>query len=181
MRVLFLFTILVSSFTVKAQTGFPVSFMDYVQRTDFGNSNYTIAHSANKKWSLNSYSGISTSFNFFNGGNAAIVSVPIGLQLNRRLNENLYAFAAVSAAPAYINFSGSFLSNDFNKAYPNNSLFKSNNFGMYQRAELGLMYVNDAKTFSISGSVGVQRSSYPLLPYQQLNRTRQNTVIPSNN
>lgn len=181
MRVLILFTILVSSITVKAQTGLPISFMDYVQRTSFGNNNYTIASSANKKWFLNSYSGISTSLNFFNGGTATAVSVPVGLQLNRKLNENLYAFAAVSAAPAYINFNGSFLSNDFNKAYPDNSPFKSNSFGVYQRAELGLMYVNDAKTFSISGSVGVQRSSYPLLPYQQMNRTRQNTITPSNN
>lgn len=181
MRVFFLFAILVSSLVVKAQTVFPVSFMDYVQRTSFGNNNYTIAQSANKKWFLNSYSGISTSFNFFNGGNATVVSVPVGLQLSRKLNENLYAFAAVSAAPAYINFSGSFLSNDFTKGYSNNSPFKSNSFGVYQRAELGLMYVNDAKTFSISGSVGVQRSSYPLLPYQQMNRTRQNNITPANN
>ena len=181
MRTILLFVILISSIATKAQTTVPVTFMDYMQRTNFGNNNYTIASSANKKWFLTSYSGISTSFNFYNGGNATVVSVPVGLQLNRRLNENLHAFAAVAAAPAYINFNGSFNSPGFNKAFPNNGPFKSNSFGMYSRAELGLMYVNDAKTFSVSGSVGVQRSSYPFLPYQQLNRTRPNTVSPAGN
>jgi len=56
-------------------------------------------------------------------------------------------------------------------------LFKYNNgLGVYSRAELGLMYVNDAKTFSVSGSIGVQRSSYPVYPYPQANRTKQNSV-----
>jgi hypothetical protein len=45
---------------------------------------------------------------------------------------------------------------------------------MYSRADIGLMYVNDAKTFSISGSIGIERSTYPLLPYYPVNTTSQN-------
>jgi hypothetical protein len=102
------------------------------------------------------------------------------LQLNRRLNNNYYAFAGISAAPAYINFNRSFLFSDANKVYPNNGFFKSNSFGMCSGAELGLMYVNDAKTFSVSGSLGVQSSSYPVFPYQRMSTARPNPVIPAN-
>jgi hypothetical protein len=57
---------------------------------------------------VSKYTGISTSFSFFKGGNATIVSAPLGLQLNRRLNNNLFAFAGVSAAPSYVNFRSSY-------------------------------------------------------------------------
>jgi hypothetical protein len=172
-----LFVILISSIGLKAQTPLPFSFMDYMHMGTFGNSSHFIPVTSDKKWFVSTYSGISTSFNFFNGGSASVVAAPLGLQLNRRLNNNLYAFAGVSAAPAYINFNHSFLSSDLNKGYPNNGLFKSNSFGMYTRAEMGLMYVNDARTFFVSGSIGVERSSYPMIPYQQ---TRANPAVPSN-
>lgn len=178
MRTLLLSIILISSMAVKAQTILPLSFMDYVQRENFGNSSHTIASSANKKWFLNSYSGISAGFGFFNGGNASIVSAPVGLQLNRRLNDNLYAFAAVSVAPSYINFNHPFLNSDISKVYQNNGLFRSNNLGAYSRAELGLMYINDAKTFSISGSVSVQQGNFPVYPYRPVNG--QNRATPLN-
>jgi hypothetical protein len=177
MRTIFLFVILITSIAVKAQTALPISFTDYIQREAFGNNLHSIAGAQNKKWFVSTYSGISTNFNFFNGGNATVLSVPVGLQVNRRLNNNLYAFAGVSAAPAYINFNSSFVSSSVNKGYPNNGLFNPNTFGTYARAELGLMYVNDARTFSVSGSVGVQRSSYPAFPYPQKNTTGQNAVI----
>ena len=107
---------------------------------------------------------MSTSFIFYRGNNAIIFSSPVGLQLNRRLNNNLYAFAGVSAAPAYINFNNAFLNTDINKTNSNN-FSKANNFGMYSRAEIGLMYVNDAKTFSISGSIGIEKTNYPSYQY----------------
>ena len=162
---------LIAAITAKAQTVLPLTFMDYLH----GN---TIAGSPDKKWSVMAYSGISAGYIFFNGGSAAIISAPMRLQLNRRLNENLYAFGAVTAAPVYLNFNHSLFTSDLNKMYPNNSLFKYNNgAGVYSRAELGLMYVNDAKTFSISGSVGIQRSSYPVYPYAPVSRERKNSAI----
>ena len=42
-----------------------------------------------------------------------------------------------------------------------------------------LMYVNDARTFSVSGSIGVERSSYPMLLYPPANMQRVNTFTPT--
>ncbi|HEY2726871.1 MAG TPA: hypothetical protein VGI61_06835 [Parafilimonas sp.] len=151
--------------------------MDYTQRAAFASHNHFKDNVANKKWFLTTYSAISTDFVFYKNGNATVLSAPVGLQLNRTLNKNLYAFAGVSAAPAYINFNDAFLSANINKTNSNNSFLKSNNFGMYSRVDLGLTYINDAKTFSISGSVGIERSSYPLFPYNQINTTKQNTIV----
>lgn len=87
-----------------------------------------------------------------------MISAPVGLQLNRRLNDNLYAFAGISAAPAYVNFSRSFINTDLKK-------INSGAFSMYSRLEAGLMYINDQRTFSVSGSISVERSNYPFYPY----------------
>ncbi len=180
MRTMFVLVVLIFSVTLKAQTVLPVSFMDYRQRLSFANNIHFNDSASAKKWFLSNYSGISTSFSFFRGSNATVVAVPVGLQLNRRLNNNLYAFAGLSVAPSYISFNRSFLSANTSKFSQNNTFLKSNRFGMYSRAELGLMYVNDEKTFSISGSIGIEKSSYPVFPYQQINTIRQNPVVSPN-
>lgn len=171
------FVILISSVTLKAQTFLPGGMMGYTQRIGFGNNPYSFENIANKKWSLSTYSGISTGFSFFNGFQGTFLAAPLGLQLNRRLNNNLYAFAGISVAPAYVNFNRSFLSADVHQWYPNNGFLNSGSPGMSSGAELGLMYVNDAKTFSFSGSFSVQRSSYPAFPYQQTGSVKPNRVF----
>lgn len=180
MRFLLLYCISFFAVAAGAQTGLPLSAMDHIQRGGgFENNNaYTHGHLSGKKWFVTRYSGLSTGFSFFNGGSADFVSVPLGLQLNRRLNNNLYAFAGVSAAPSYIHFNRTFRSFTGNKVNPGNNLLRSGAFDVYSRAEIGLMYINDDKTFSISGSIGVQRSSYPLLPFQPVNTTT-GPVMPS--
>ena len=170
MRVLILSLFLIVSAATKAQTGLSSDFMNFIRPSAFAGNPHLIASTPDKKWFLTSYSSISAGYSFFNGGNATYIAAPVGLQLNRKLNENLYAFAGVSAAPVYMNFNHTFISSDINKGYPGNGFYKANNLSGYARAELGLMYVNDAKTFSISGSIGVERSSYPVLPYTQVNR-----------
>jgi hypothetical protein len=180
MRILVLL-IIIFSFTVsKAQTVLPGSYLDYVHNGAFGHNNHLLGNSSKKKWSLSKYSGISTSFSFFKGGNATIFSAPLGLQLNRKLNNNLYAFAGVSVAPAYINFNSSFRSAGFNKLNQTPLFFNAHSLGIYSRAELGLQYVNDEKTFSISGSIGIEKSSSPMFPYYQMNNSAQRQVIPGN-
>jgi hypothetical protein len=166
---------LIFSAALKAQTTLPASLIDYRQSQSFikGPHNST----TNKKWFLTTHSGLSTGFSFFNGGNATFISVPVGLQLNRKLNGNLYAFAGVSAAPAYINFNYSFLNSNLNKGFQNFGSFSSRDFNIYSRAELGLMYINDEKTFSVSGSIGVERNRYPVMPYYPINRTQSNRII----
>ena len=180
MRTMMILLVSFVSATLSAQTSLPAGFTDYTQRQSFVHNLHVNDSVSNKKWFLTKYSGISTSFSFFKGGNATVVSAPMGLQLNRKLNDNLYAFAGVSVAPAYVNFNSTFLASNTGKFYANNAAFKSNGFEMYSRAEMGLMYINDQKTFSISGSIGIERSTFPVYQYNQMNTARPNNFIAPN-
>jgi hypothetical protein len=166
MRILLVLITLLSSLLLEAQT----------PKQSFKDSTYYIQPLQKKKWFLTSYSNVGIGFNFFNGGTATVVSAPVGLQLNRQLNNNLYAFTGVSLAPTYLNFNSSFLSPG-TKPYTGNAL-KSDYFGLHPSVNMGMMYVNDARTFSISGSIGVERSSYPIL-YPPANMQRINTFTPT--
>jgi hypothetical protein len=115
------------------------------------------------KWQVSRFMGVSANMGFFNGGNATVLSVPIGVQLSRRLSNNWYAFAGVVAAPTYTNFNHSFLHTNSSKTFQRNGMFPSGRFDLNTRAEAGLMYINNQKTFSISGSIGIERNSYPWL------------------
>lgn len=179
MRTLILIAILITvTATVNAQSWLPGSFMNNGYRSNLVSNMHLNDSSFKKKWFVSKYSGISASFSFFKGGNATVISAPLGLQLNRTLNNNLYAFAGVSAAPAYVNFNSSFMNAGFNKTNPGNT-FNSRSLGIYSRAELGLMYVNDERTFSISGSFGVERNNYPI-PFYNTSNNRVNRIIPEN-
>ena len=131
---------------------------------------------ADKKWFWTSSVGLTTGMTFFNGGNMSYLSVPATLQLNRRLNQNLYAFGNVSVAPIYSNFNGAFMSADPNKFGGANSFMRPGQMGFYSRAEMGLFYTNDSRTFSISGSISVERGTNPMLPYYQMNQQRPHAV-----
>ena len=160
MRILIFISFLIITASADAQTFIPSSFIDNNYRGNLMNDIHVNDSAFKKKWFVSKYAGISTGFSFYKGGNATVVSAPIGLQLNRRLNNNLFAFAGVSAAPSYVNFRSSLLNTDFNKSGLNNS-FNQARLGLYSRAELGLQYINDERTFSISGSIGVERSDFP--------------------
>ncbi|MFT4155430.1 hypothetical protein [Parafilimonas sp.] len=170
MRFILILAVSIASTTLRAQFIPSMGYNGFTQSPVFNRRIHVNDSSFNnKKWFVTKYGGISTSFSFFKGGNATIIAAPIGLQLNRRINDNFYAFAGVSAAPAYINFNQSFLNSNI-KGIQNKYSFNQNNLGLYSRAEVGLMYVNDAKTFSISGSIGVETNHYPY-PYYQSNNT----------
>ncbi len=111
-----------------------------------------------KKWSINSYKAVSTGFTAFKGGHATFFSVPIGLQVTRQINNNVFAFGRVSVAPAYINFNRSFFNTDFSKGASNN-FFRTNRAAIYSRAELGIGFTNDERTFQVSGSIGISRDN----------------------
>jgi len=178
MRFFILISFLIIAAVADGQTYIPGSFIDNNYRGSLMNNIHLNDSAFKKKWFVSKYSGISTSFSFFNGGNATIVSAPLGLQLNRRLNNNLFAFAGVSAAPSYVNFRSSFMNADFNKLQTNNT-FRSASLGLYSRAELGLQYINDEKTFSISGSIGIERSNFSM-PYNvpsAIRQTNSNTSL----
>jgi hypothetical protein len=94
---------------------------------------------------------------------------PVGLQVNHPLNNNLIAFAGISTAPTFFSFNHSFTDPALSKYYPGSYLPNTYSFGINSRVEMGLMYINDAKTFSISGSIGVEQSSYPVYPVSRMN------------
>jgi hypothetical protein len=170
MRTVFAIILLVFSVSAYAQTTLQSnSYTDSLQQRSFKPEDHLKMGATDKKWFISKYAGLSSSFTFFKGGNATILSVPVGIQLNRRLNNNWYAFANLSAAPASISFTRSFMYSS-NKFGQNNNMFGGKRFDMPTSASLGLMYINDQKTFSISGSIGVERSSYPFMPFNQPSR-----------
>ena len=172
MSITVLLALMIFTTTLKSQTFMAGDFIPNDYSGGFANTRYPAGNSSQKKWFLTRYSALSTTYSFFKGGQAMIVAAPVALQLNRRLTNNLYAFANATIAPGYVSFHRSFIATDFNKAIRNNGLFKSSSLDIYSSASLGLQYVNDEKTFSISGSIGVKRSSYPLLPYYRTNEQR---------
>ena len=176
MRIIFTLIAIFLFTALKAQTVLPGSFQNSTHENIFGRKNLYDS-STQKKWFLTKYTGITAGYSFFRGGNAAFIAAPFGLQLNRRLNNNLYAFSGVSIAPAYVNFNHALLYNDFNKTGAVNNFYK-NNIGMYSRAELGLMYINNDRTFSISGSIGVERNNFPMYFNNQINTKRNNNIPP---
>jgi len=153
--------------SARSQSFIPAGNLDYMQRLPLPGSHFTddsLQH--NQKWYFSKYAGVSAGFSFFNGGSATYISAPFVLQLNHPLNENVTAFAAVTAAPTFFSFNNAFTHPTAGKYYPGSYLPNTYSFGMDSRVEMGLMYTNDAHTFSISGSIGVERSSYPIFPVE---------------
>lgn len=134
MRILLLLFAMTFSLLLRAQ----------ILKQGFKDSGY-IQHKQNNKWFVTSYSNLGVGFNFINGNSATITSAPVSLKLNRRLNDNLYAFTGVSLAPTYVNFSRPLLSTGI-KSFTGNS-YKSNYFGLYPSLDMGLMYVTMQELF----------------------------------
>src|SRR5688500_19723995 len=109
MRSVIALVLLMGTFKVSAQTYLPVGIGTYAQRPMLTDQAFLNDSTPGKKWFVSRYTGISTSFIFSKFGNATVVSVPLGVQLNRKLTNNLYAFGALSLAPSYINYNGSFM------------------------------------------------------------------------
>ena len=170
MRITVLLALIIFTMALKAQILIPVGMVPGNNRAGFVYNAHPSDSGMQKKWFLTPYSALSASYSFFKGGHASVVAAPMGLQINRRLTNNLYAFANATVAPAYITFNRSFIATDFSKN-PWNRPFQSG-LGMYSSASLGLQYINDEKTFSVSGSIGIERSSYPLLPYYRTNQQK---------
>lgn len=175
MRTFFFIMMVNVGLIIQAQTPLTVSNRTLFQQRSFaGNHHFTDSLPA-KKWFVTKYAGMFAGINIFNGNVVPVIAVPIGLQLNHRLSNNWYAFAGVAVAPAFTNFNQSFFNTG--KTINQNNFLQTNRFGMYSKAEMGLMYVNDQKTFSISASIGIEKSSYPLLPFNQINSVRPNVLL----
>lgn len=162
MRIILLIGVLLICLSPEAQTTLPVGSINYGLWQPFPAYNGPgDSMNINQKWYLSKYAGFSTGVSVYNGGSTTFISAPVGLQLNHPLNNNLIAFAGVSVAPTFLNFNSAFTNPGMNKYYPGSYLPNTYTFGMSSKIELGLMYVNDARTFSISGSIGIERNDYP--------------------
>lgn len=153
-----LFTaILMSAIAAKAQSPLFSGALDYTQPVFRNTNQATDTNYLRKKWFVTKYSGISTGFIAYKGGSSSFLSVPLALQVTRQLTNNVYAFGSVSATPYLMQSNNAFYQAGVDK---NNSLVRINNAGISPAARIGLMYTNDQRTFSISGSISVSRSSY---------------------
>lgn len=166
-----LLTILVSAtfLVTNAQSHLPITSPAYgygygfTPWSPFMTSPFFPEDNLNKKWQLKPYASVSTGYIFLNGG-VSYLSAPMGVALLHPLNKNVTAFSAVSVAPTVFSL---------NNFYPSPGINPSYNLGLNSRIEGGLIYTNDAKTFSISGRLSVDRGSYPAYPYYPANTKRQ--------
>ncbi len=117
------------------------------------------SHVANPKWSFHTFNGLGFAPGAWRGSYTNAFSASMGMQVNRHINKNLFAFAGVNASPVYTSLRETFLRTDLGKASFNHGFMRSNNFSLYQQVQLGFGYVNDARTFQISGSIGVQKNT----------------------
>jgi len=178
MRIILIFVVMAFATTLQAQTIMPGNFQNNAYDNTFAANKNRYDSSAQKKWFITSYTGITAGYSFFRGGGASFIAAPISFQLNHRLSNNMYAFAGVTAAPTYLNFNRAFTATDLNKINNRYTFYQPGNLSMYSAATMGLMYVNDARTFSVSGSISVEKNNYPLFYNNQFNSTKQ-TSMPS--
>ncbi len=119
----------------------------------------------NQKWQVRPYANLSLGYLFLNGGGSSYLAAQTGVALIHPLTKNVSAFAGVTASPVLFSV---------NRLYTEPALNSPNNFsrpynlGLNAGIQAGLIYTNDDKTFSISGSVGVERGGGSLYP---VNRT----------
>lgn len=154
-RAIIFIAILMSGVSVKAQFAAPYSALPGYRSTNQpADSGYL-----RKKWSFSHYSAVSAGFVAFKGGGASFLSVPLGLQVSRQLHNNVYAFGGVSLTPSILQRTGPvFYQQGFDKNY--NFMQPNRSFSINPAAQIGVMYISNDKTFSISGSINVSRSTY---------------------
>jgi hypothetical protein len=156
MRILLTVLVLMTFLLTRAQSHLPIDTWGpgYTQWQPFFPYPSTDSGSLRHHWQVRTFASLSAGYMFFKGGGMSYVSAPIGVIAFRPLTNNFTAFGSVSAAPVIFNFS----------SFPGNNVNRPYTVGVNARVEGGLIYTNDARTFSISGSVGVERGSYPAYP-----------------
>ncbi|HVU98359.1 MAG TPA: hypothetical protein VHE34_24210 [Puia sp.] len=117
------------------------------------------APTGNAKWQLRPAAGLSAGYIFFNHGGASYITAPLSLTLYHPLTPNVTAFAGLVAAPTILSAGSLYAPSPFNQPFSGNDFTRS--LGINAGIQGGLMYTNDAHTFSISGSIYMERGSYP--------------------
>jgi hypothetical protein len=118
---------------------------------------------AGRGWQVRPYASLSAGYIFWGGG-ISYVSAPVGVIAYRPLNDNFTTFGAATVAPTVFNFS-----RFAGQPIPGNNL---TGLGVNASVTGGLIYTNDARTFSISGSISVERGSSPVYFQNRTNATK---------
>jgi hypothetical protein len=89
------------------------------------------------------------------------VTAPLSLNLYHPLTSNVTAFAGLVAAPTVFSMGGLYAPSPLNQPFGNDF---TRGLGINAGIQGGLIYTNDAHTFSISGSIFMERGSYSGYP-----------------
>lgn len=121
---------------------------------------------AKGKWQLKPFASLTAGYLFFGSGSMSYVSTPVGLALFRPLNSNWTAYGAATVTPTFFTINSLYnpVSNPNYRGYPFQGAY---GMGLSPGVQGGLIYTNDAKTFSISGHVRFERDSYPVYPTER--------------
>ncbi|MBS1663749.1 MAG: hypothetical protein JST68_22080 [Bacteroidetes bacterium] len=111
------------------------------------------------KWQLRSFANLSAGYIFLNNG-ISYVSAPVGLALFHPLSTKWTAYGAATVTPTMFNVNHLITDPNYQR-YPYGSGY---GLGLSTGIQGGLIYTNEAKTFSISGSVRLDRTTYPVYP-----------------
>jgi len=157
MRILLTLFACFTFFASNAQTHlFPGMTPGYATWLPFVPYSQFIPGTPNRSWQLQPFASASMGFTFLGGGGVSYMSAPVGVILYRPLNNNFTAFGAAAITPTIFHFSSLYTTP---AGYPGNNVTGLNlNAGVTG----GVIYTNDAKTFSISGSISVERGSNPV-------------------
>jgi hypothetical protein len=169
MRILLVTLGLTTFLFTKGQSHLPIPTTAYGYSPIYGYSPWTsfVPYSAigggdpNQKWQIRPYASLSAGYIFLNGGGTSYLAAQTGIALVHPLTKNVSAFAGVSASPVLFSINSLYTSPAMNST---NGFSRPYNLGLNTGIQAGLIYTNDDKTFSISGSVGIERGSNPLYP-----------------
>ncbi len=156
MRILLTLVACFTFFASDAQTHlFPGTAWGYTPWQSFVPYSQFVNAGPNHGWHVQPFASASVGYTFLGGG-VSYLSAPVGIAVYRPLSNNFTAFGAATVAPTAFHFSSLYSTSP---AYPGNNVT-----GLTINAGVtgGLIYTNDAKTFSISGSISVEKGSYPV-------------------
>lgn len=118
------------------------------------------------------FASLSAGYLFFNGG-VSYVSAPVGLMVFRPLTNNWTAFGAATVTPTAFSINSLYSAPITDPNHPGYPFSSGYGLGLSTGVQGGLIYTNDARTFSISGSVRFDKTTYPVYPTNGVNSRKQ--------
>lgn len=124
-----------------------------------------------RPWQVRPFASLSAGYIFLNGG-ISYVSAPVGVALFHPLTTNWTAYGAATVTPVGFSFNRLAtvpMTDPHYRGYPFGGGY---GLGLTTGVQGGLIYTNDDRTFSISGSVHFERSTYPVYPSDRVHTAK---------